>query len=76
MAPNRRRTVAKLLRAIGFARVLCFLSSRERALTAFILVLLLIIYVRSSIFLSETNRKTKQKNTHIGKIIVHASLGN
>ena len=49
MAPNRRRTVAQLLRAVGFALVLCFLSIGERALTAFILVLLFIIYVRSSV---------------------------
>ena len=49
MAPNHRRTIAKLLRAIGFALVLCFLSIRETAVTAFVLVLLFIIYVRSSI---------------------------
>ena len=39
MAPNHRRTVAKLLRAVGFALVLRFLSIRERALTAFFLFL-------------------------------------
>ena len=43
-SPNRRKAVT----SHRFALVLCFLSIRERALAAFILVLLFTIYVRSS----------------------------